>query len=559
MTPDLETAPRADAGLASRTAACPGRPWLALLRWPGAGVLLLGEALVLTLSFDTTGTPPRGAGLILAHSSHLLRGALAVFFVTAALAAWRFPGELLRAARDAGPFRHFTPWLAAHLASFAAFWAVTDALLGSRGTAEPGWSAVLAWLALAVATAATAAALAVPLRLWAGLLRRGWPLLATGLVVGLAAGMAGQVSQLGWQALSYPTLRLAYQLVRLACPDALCEPDDLILGTPAFRVRVAASCSGLEGIGLILVYLTAYLVLVRRTARFPHALLLLPLGAAVAWLANVVRIAALVVVGDRVSPELALGGGHSQAGWLAFNAVALGLLCCAHRSRLFFREPAASRPVDGPTAAYLAPLMTLLAATMITTAVFTNPLAAYPLRVVATAAVLCFCWPAYAEPGGGKAGWRWLLWPALLGVGVFALWRLLEPLAPPGGPDPREALSGAPGWAVAGWVIFRAIGSVVVVPLAEEIAFRGYLLRRLVDPDFRSVSPGRFTTVSVLASSVLFGLLHGRWLAGSLAGLAYALALSRRGRLGDAVLAHAVTNGLLTAVALTTGNWRAWS
>jgi hypothetical protein len=38
----------------------------------------------------------------------------------------------------------------------------------------------------------------------------------------------------------------------------------------------------------------------------------------------------------------------------------------------------------------------------------------------------------------------------------------------------------------------------------------------------------------------------------------YALALSRRGRLSDAVLAHATTNALLAAYVLTTGAWSLW-
>jgi membrane protease YdiL (CAAX protease family) len=58
---------------------------------------------------------------------------------------------------------------------------------------------------------------------------------------------------------------------------------------------------------------------------------------------------------------------------------------------------------------------------------------------------------------------------------------------------------------------------------------------------------------------VAFGALHGRWLAGTLAGLCYALALYRRGRLGDAVLAHATTNALIAADVLATGTWSLWS
>jgi membrane protease YdiL (CAAX protease family) len=57
----------------------------------------------------------------------------------------------------------------------------------------------------------------------------------------------------------------------------------------------------------------------------------------------------------------------------------------------------------------------------------------------------------------------------------------------------------------------------------------------------------------------LFGALHGQWLAGMAAGVVYALSQRRRGQLGDAVLAHGTTNGLLTTYALATGNWSSWS
>jgi len=63
----------------------------------------------------------------------------------------------------------------------------------------------------------------------------------------------------------------------------------------------------------------------------------------------------------------------------------------------------------------------------------------------------------------------------------------------------------------------------------------------------------------VLISSVAFGLLHGgRWLAGTIAGVLYAAALRWRGRIGDAVAAHAVTNALLAAWVLISGHWGLW-
>ena len=52
--------------------------------------------------------------------------------------------------------------------------------------------------------------------------------------------------------------------------------------------------------------------------------------------------------------------------------------------------------------------------------------------------------------------------------------------------------------------------------------------------------------------------MHGRWLAGTLAGMAYALAYNSRGELADAMVAHAVTNALIAATVLLTGAWGLW-
>ena len=79
------------------------------------------------------------------------------------------------------------------------------------------------------------------------------------------------------------------------------------------------------------------------------------------------------------------------------------------------------------------------------------------------------------------------------------------------------------------WGIFRVVGYVVFVPVIEELAFRGYLLRFLVNRDFQKVSLVQFTWGSFLGSSLLFGLAHANyWISGTLAGMAYAVAARRR-------------------------------
>src|SRR5262249_45612215 len=153
-----------------------------------------------------------------------------------------------------------------------------------------------------------------------------------------------------------------------------------LVGTPAFQVRMAPECCGYEGIGLIWIFLGAYLWLYRRHLRFPRALLLLPAGAALIWLANAVRITALIALGTWASPAVARGGFHSQAGWLAFNAVGLGLVAVSHRVG-FWARPGA-RPAAGAdaTAAYLMPFLALVLVGMLAKAFSEAPERLYPFR-----------------------------------------------------------------------------------------------------------------------------------------------------------------------------------
>jgi CAAX prenyl protease-like protein len=109
------------------------------------------------------------------------------------------------------------------------------------------------------------------------------------------------------------------------------------------------------------------------------------------------------------------------------------------------------------------------------------------------------------------------------------------------------------------WLLFRVALVVIAVSIAEELAFRGFLIRRLVQRDFASLNPTAYTVPAVLISSLLFGPLHEtRWLAGTVAGLIYAVAFLRRGRIGGAAIAHATSNAWLALWVLWSGNWSLW-
>jgi CAAX prenyl protease-like protein len=95
--------------------------------------------------------------------------------------------------------------------------------------------------------------------------------------------------------------------------------------------------------------------------------------------------------------------------------------------------------------------------------------------------------------------------------------------------------------------------------MAEELAFRGYLARRLMDREFDQRSFRTLGLVPIAVSSSAFGLMHGaQWAVGIVAGVAYALVVKRTGRFGEAVAAHATSNLLLAAWVLGRGDWGMW-
>ncbi len=261
---------------------------------------------------------------------------------------------------------------------------------------------------------------------------------------------------------------------------------------------------------------------------------------------------ALIWVGTWVSPEIAEGGFHSAAGWLLFCVITLALVNVSRHSGWFAVDaPRSKGSFRTPEGAYLLPLLFLIA-TALVTALFTAEFDyLYPLRVITALIPLWLFRDYYTE-----LRWSWSWTPIALGVVVFVLWVALEP---PSDPTTERMIPDALGemsTAVATlWLVARIVGSVLIVPIAEELAFRGYLLRRLIDADFMSVSPKHFTALSFVGSSVAFGVLHGRWIAGILAGMIYATAQYRSGRLTDAIVAHAITNGLLAAYVLVFGVW----
>lgn len=106
--------------------------------------------------------------------------------------------------------------------------------------------------------------------------------------------------------------------------------------------------------------------------------------------------------------------------------------------------------------------------------------------------------------------------------------------------------------------LFRIAGAVLVVPLMEELFWRSFLIRYIIDKNFDRVPIGAFTWASFLITVVLFGLEHNYIYAGIMAGIIYNLLLYRTRSLAQCVLAHAVTNLALAIYVVSSGKWQFW-
>lgn len=380
-----------------------------------------------------------------------------------------------------------------------------------------------------------------------------------------------RASSLG-HALQFACLSGSAALLRLFYPNVYANPTSMILGTPRYLVFISGVCSGIEGLALVLVLTVAWLIFTRREMRLSRAILLVPVALTLVWMMNVVRVAMMVMIGDAGHPKISDKGFHTEAGWITFNMASLGFLVVAQRVAWFRKdggnnggvtEPSShstTMAVQNPTAVYLAPFLAITAASMISQAASGGFEWLYPLRLVAALAAI---WLFYKEYR--RMDWRFGVVGTLAGLGIGIMWVAIHyTMAGWHLSTPVETVIGSGLLRLTAterfvWIASRALTAVVAVPVAEELAFRGFVARRIISADFEDVSFTRLTVLSIAVSSALFGLMHGQmWFAGILAGVVFALVAKLRGRLGEAVAAHAVANLVLTLVVLATKDYSLW-
>ncbi len=191
----------------------------------------------------------------------------------------------------------------------------------------------------------------------------------------------------------------------------------------------------------------------------------------------------------------------------------------------------------------------------------------YPLKALATG--MCLWW---MRDEFKSLSWRWSWLALIIGVVVVVQWIGMEmffkanwhypPLPMVGGDawdaenifNPVEEFGGR-GVSFWLWIAFRMAGAVIVVPVMEELFWRGFLLRMLVGRYFERVTLGEFTWFSCLAVAGLFALAHPWYISAFVCALFYNWLLYKTKSILACIVAHSLTNLLLWIYILRFDAW----
>jgi uncharacterized protein len=115
------------------------------------------------------------------------------------------------------------------------------------------------------------------------------------------------------------------------------------------------------------------------------------------------------------------------------------------------------------------------------------------------------------------------------------------------------------GWALWLFLIVRIGGASIVVPIVEEIFWRGFLLRLLVDQwEWDKVPLGTFTVRSFVVCSLLSALEHPQWEVGILCWMLFNVLFYWKKSLLFLIVTHGVTNLVLYTYVVLYRDWVFW-
>jgi len=183
----------------------------------------------------------------------------------------------------------------------------------------------------------------------------------------------------------------------------------------------------------------------------------------------------------------------------------------------------------------------------------------YGVCSLAVFALLFWLRPRYR--GQDSASPR-ILQSALLGLGAIVLWIALDPWMPRTGERDNTfpfatafELGFVPGILS---IVFRIFGAVLVVPIVEELFWRGFLMRTIIKPEFEEVPLGTFQPLSFYITTVAFVMVHVEFGSATLFALIAGWWFCKTKSLRAVIILHAAANLGLAIYVLLTKNWFLW-
>lgn len=216
-----------------------------------------------------------------------------------------------------------------------------------------------------------------------------------------------------------------------------------------------------------------------------------------------------------------------------------------------------------PATPYVAPFAIFLAFLVLQPQLAALGEAEFPLRVAILAGVI---W--YFSRGVLDFRCKAPVASILFGLAVFALWIAPDVLFPgwrqhwlfsnsiTGGVKTSipEGLTFSPLV-----LVFRTLRAALIVPIVEELFWRGWLMRWLIKDDFEKVPLGTYHPKAFWITAVLFAVEHGPyWEVGLVTGVLYNWWMVRTKSLGDLILVHGVTNLALSLYVIYARQWQYW-
>jgi CAAX prenyl protease-like protein len=155
----------------------------------------------------------------------------------------------------------------------------------------------------------------------------------------------------------------------------------------------------------------------------------------------------------------------------------------------------------------------------------------------------------------------------LIGLGVCAMWVAPDLLIPgwrahsifQNSITGRISISIPPADLTPLMLALRTARAALLVPILEELFWRGWLPRWIQGSPFHKIPLGQYTPLAFWATALLFAAEHGPyWEVGLACGIVYNLWMRRTRSLGDLILTHGVTNLALSLYVIARHDWRFW-